>query len=53
MSTEQMREQILNSPTVQSRGVAVIKQMLDRHDDDFIKAMYQALVEQEEEVMFS
>lgn len=53
MSTEQMREQILNSPTAQNRGVVAIKQMLDRHDNDFIKAMYQALVEREEELMFS
>ncbi|GEP24123.1 hypothetical protein OQI89_06795 [Lentilactobacillus diolivorans] len=53
MTRQEMIHQILNSPTAKSRGVETIKEMIDRHGDDFLKAMYQSLCDSEEQLLFS
>ncbi len=53
MTKEEKIQAILNSPIAQSRGVERVKQMIDRHGDDFLSALYQSLVEEEEQLMFS
>ncbi|XRJ97307.1 hypothetical protein ACPBEI_00735 [Latilactobacillus sakei] len=51
MSVEKMKQDILNSPMAEVRGTERIKQMLDRHDESFIKHMYQLMVDDEEIVI--
>lgn len=46
-----MKQEILNSPMAEVRGIEKIKQMLERHDESFIKNMYQLMVEDEEIAM--
>lgn len=53
MTKQEMIEAILNSPIADSRGAEKVKAMIDRHGDDFLIAMYQALVDSEEHLMFS
>lgn len=48
MSVEKMKQEILNSPMAEVRGTDRIQQMLDRHDESFIKRMYQLMVDDEE-----
>ncbi|WP_158069011.1 hypothetical protein [Latilactobacillus sakei] len=48
MSVEKMKQDILNSPMAEVRGVERIKQMLERHDELFVKRLYQLMVEDEE-----
>lgn len=50
-STKEMKQEILNSPMAETRGVERIKQMLERHDETFVKHMYQSLVDDEDLAM--
>lgn len=47
MSIDRMKQDILNSPMAEARGVERIKQMLERHDATFIKKMYELMVDDE------
>lgn len=49
----EMIEQVLNSPIAKAHGVEMVKEMIDRHGDDFLKAMYQSLCDSEEQLLFS
>jgi hypothetical protein len=49
----EMIQQILNSPFAEAHGIEMVKEMINRHGDDFLKAMYQSLSDQEEALMFS
>lgn len=51
MSVEKMKQDILNSPMAEVRGTERIKRMLERHDELFIKRLYQLMVEDEEIAM--
>ncbi|MGO2063385.1 MAG: hypothetical protein ACTH1K_00680 [Latilactobacillus curvatus] len=51
MSVEQMKAEIINSPMAEVRGIEKINQMLERHDETFVKHMYQLMVEDEEIAM--
>ncbi|XEO93388.1 hypothetical protein ACBP45_07225 [Latilactobacillus sakei] len=51
MSIDKMKQDILNSPMAEVRGIERIKQMLERHDELFIKRLYQLMVEDEEIAM--
>ncbi|WP_164905636.1 hypothetical protein [Latilactobacillus sakei] len=51
MSVEQMKAEIINSPMAEVRGIEKINQMLERHDELFIKRLYQLMVEDEEIAM--
>lgn len=47
MSIDRMKQDILNSPMAEARGVERIKQMLERHDATFIEKMYELMVDDE------
>lgn len=51
MSIDKMKRDIINSPMAEVRGTERIKQMLERHDELFIKRLYQLMVEDEEIAM--
>lgn len=51
LSIDKMKRDILNSPMAEVRGTERIKQMLERHDELFIKRLYQLMVEDEEIAM--
>lgn len=53
MNRTEMIAQVLNSPIAKAHGVEMVKEMIDRHGDDFLKAMYQSIVSQEEALLFS
>lgn len=53
MTRVEMIQQILNSPFAKAQGVQMVKEMINRHGDDFLKAMYQSLGDQEEALLFS
>lgn len=53
MNRQEMIKQILNSPTTKAKGVEMVKEMIDRHGDDFLIAMYQSLCDTEEQLLFS
>lgn len=53
MNRTEMIAQVLNSPIAKAHGVEMVKEMIDRHGDDFLKAMYQSLCDSEEQLLFS
>ncbi|EEI25455.1 hypothetical protein [Lentilactobacillus hilgardii] len=53
MNRQEMIKQILNSPIAKAKGVEMVKEMIDRHGDDLLIAMYQSLCDTEEQLLFS